>query len=35
VKFDQAKADEYFAKATQKVAKLILEIRRKWDMAGL
>jgi creatinine amidohydrolase len=35
VKFDQAKADEYFAKVTQKVAKLILEVRRKWDMAGL
>lgn len=35
VKFDQAKADEYFAKVTQKVAGLILEIRRKWDMAGL
>jgi creatinine amidohydrolase len=35
VKFDQAKADEYFARVTQKVAKLILEVRRKWDMAGL
>jgi creatinine amidohydrolase len=35
VKFDQAKAYEYFAKVTQKVAKLILEVRRKWDMAGL
>src|SRR4029453_1363051 len=35
VKFDQAKADEYFAKVTQKVAKLILEVRRKWDMAGI
>jgi creatinine amidohydrolase len=35
VKFDQTKADEYFAKVTQKVAGLILEIRRKWDMAGL
>jgi creatinine amidohydrolase len=35
VKFDQAKADEYFAKVTQKIAKLIIEIRRKWDMAGL
>lgn len=35
VKFDQAKADEYFAKVTQKVAKLILDVRRKWDMAGL
>jgi creatinine amidohydrolase len=35
VKFDQKKADEYFAKVTDKIAKLILEIRRKWDMAGL
>jgi creatinine amidohydrolase len=35
VKFDQAKADEYFAKVTQKVAKLVIETRRKWDMAGL
>jgi creatinine amidohydrolase len=35
VKFDQAKADEYFMKVTQKVAKLIIDTRRKWDMAGL
>jgi creatinine amidohydrolase len=35
VKFDQKKADEYFAKVTEKVAKLIVETRRKWDMAGL
>jgi creatinine amidohydrolase len=35
VKFDQAKADEYFVKVTQKVAKLIIDTRRKWDMAGL
>ena len=35
VKFDQAKADEYFAKVTQKVAKLIIDTRRKWDMAGI
>jgi len=35
VKFDQAKADEYFSKVTQKVAKLIIDTRRKWDMAGL
>jgi len=35
VKFDQAKADEYFTKVTQKVAKLIIDTRRKWDMAGL
>jgi creatinine amidohydrolase len=35
VKFDQAKADAYFSKVTQKVAKLIIDTRRKWDMAGL
>jgi creatinine amidohydrolase len=35
VKFDQAKADEYFLKVTQKVAKLIIDTRRKWDSAGL
>jgi creatinine amidohydrolase len=35
VKFDQAKADEYFTKVNQKVAALVIEIRRKWDMAGL
>ena len=35
VKFDQAKADEYFAKVSQKVAKLIIDTRRKWDMAGI
>jgi creatinine amidohydrolase len=35
VKFDQAKADEYFAKVNQKLARLIIDIRRKWDMAGL
>lgn len=34
VKFDQTKADEYFRKVTDKVAKLIIDIRRKWDMAG-
>lgn len=34
-KFDQKKADEYFAKVNDKVAKLIGEIIRKWDMAGL
>ncbi len=35
VKFDQKKADEYFAKVTEKIAKLVIEIRRKWDMAGV
>lgn len=34
-KFDQKKADEYFVKVTDKVAKLIQEIIRKWDLAGL
>ncbi|MBX6315591.1 MAG: creatininase family protein, partial [Isosphaeraceae bacterium] len=35
VKFDQKKADEYFAKVTQKIARLILDTRRRWDEAGL
>lgn len=35
VKFDQAKADAYFAKVNQKVAGLILEMRASWDKAGL
>ncbi|MEO6052163.1 MAG: creatininase family protein [Pyrinomonadaceae bacterium] len=34
-KFDQAKADLYYKKVTDKVANLILEMVRKWDMAGL
>jgi len=34
-KFDQKKADEYYKKVTDKVANLINEIVRKWDMAGL
>lgn len=34
-KFDQQKADEYFAKVNDKVANLINEIIRKWDLAGL
>jgi creatinine amidohydrolase len=34
-KFDQKKADEYYVKVTDKVANLINEIIRKWDMAGL
>ncbi len=34
-KFDQQKADEYFAKVNNKVAGLIGEIIRKWDLAGL
>ena len=34
-KFDQKKADEYFNKVNDKVANLINEVVRKWDMAGL
>jgi creatinine amidohydrolase len=34
-KFDQKKADEYFAKVTDKIAVLINDVVRKWDMAGL
>jgi creatinine amidohydrolase len=34
-KFDQKKADEYYRKVTDKVANLITEVVRKWDMAGL
>jgi len=35
VKFDQAKADEYFRKVNAKVAALIIEVRSKWDRAKL
>jgi len=34
-KFDLAKAKTYFAKVNDKVARLIEETIRKWDMAGL
>lgn len=34
-RFDQKKADEYFTKVTDKVANLINEVVRKWNMAGL
>jgi creatinine amidohydrolase len=34
-KFDQKKADEYFAKVTDKIALLVNDVVRKWDMAGL
>lgn len=34
-KFDQKKADEYFQKVTDKVANLIEEVVKKWDLAGL
>ena len=34
-KFDQAKADEYYRKVTDKVADLIVDVKKKWDLAGL
>ena len=34
-KFDQAKADLYYRKVTDKVANLIIVTIKKWDMAGL
>ena len=34
-RFDQRKADEYYKKVTDKVADLIIEVKRKWDLAGL
>lgn len=34
-RFDQAKADEYYKKVTDKVADLIVDIKKKWDLAGL
>jgi creatinine amidohydrolase len=34
-KFDLAKAKTYFAKVNDKIARLIEETIRKWDMAGL
>ena len=34
-KFDQAKADLYYKKVTDKVANLIIDVVRKWDMASL
>jgi creatinine amidohydrolase len=34
-KFDQKKADEYFTRVNEKVANLISEVIRKWDLAGL
>ena len=33
--FDQAKADLYYKKVTDKVANLIIETVKKWDIAGL
>jgi creatinine amidohydrolase len=34
-KFDQKKADEYYRAVTDKVANLIIDVVRKWDLAGL
>ena len=34
-KFDQAKADLYYKKVTDKVADLIITVVKKWDLAGL
>jgi creatinine amidohydrolase len=34
-KFDQKKADEYFQKVTDKVANLIEEVVKKWNLAGV
>ena len=34
-KFDQAKADDYYKKVTDKVANFVNEIVKKWNMAGL
>src|SRR5688572_4465580 len=34
-RFDQKKADEYYKKVTDKVAALVIDIKRKWDLAGL
>ncbi len=34
-KFDQKKADEYFKKVNNKIADLIIEVVRKWDLAGV
>src|SRR6266576_6608630 len=34
-KFDQAKSETYFTKVNDKIARLIEEIVKKWDMAGL
>lgn len=34
-KFDQAKADLYYKRVTDKVGNLIIEVVKKWDLAGL
>ena len=35
IKFDQQQADEYFKKVTDKMAAFIIEIKTKWDKAGV
>jgi creatinine amidohydrolase len=35
IKFDQQKADEYFKKVTDKMATFIIDVKAKWDKAGL
>jgi creatinine amidohydrolase len=35
VRFDQAKADLYFQRVCTKVGDLVIEMRRRWDEAGL
>lgn len=35
IKFDQQKADEYFKKVTDKMATFIINVKAKWDKAGL
>ncbi len=35
VKFDQARADDYFRRVNAKVAGLVIEMKAKWDKAGL
>jgi len=34
-KFDQAKADLYYKKVTDKVANLVIDVVKKWNLAGL
>jgi creatinine amidohydrolase len=34
-KFDQKKADEYYKKVTDKIAALIIDVRTKWNLAGV
>lgn len=34
-RFDQAKANEYFRRVTDKVAALVQDVARKWEMAGI